>query len=76
MSLGIPPEEMKEHQAGTRHASLRQLTAVGGVCCMHIGFVTNDCRGREYAEIRVSTKSLFTYSDSSGVKEMKRKVEN
>lgn len=43
---------------------------------MDIGFVTNDCRGREYAEIRVSTKSLFTYSDSSGVKEMKRKVEN
>ena len=76
MSLGVLPEEMKEHQAGTRHASLGQLTAVGGVCCMDIGFVTKDCRGRECAERRVSNKSLFTYSDSSGIKEMKIKVEN
>lgn len=76
MSLGILPEKMKEHQVGTRHTSLRQLTAVGGVCCMDIGFVTNNCRGRECAERRVSNKSLFTYSDSSGIKEMKRKVEN
>lgn len=59
MILQILPEEMKEHQAGTRHASLRKLTEVGGVCCMDIGFVTNDYRGRGY-EREESQPSPYT----------------